>query len=125
MAWVGAEERKQILNETLAEGFHYLGPRIECHGQEDVTRNLEAFQQRQTGGSFVLLDILGHHNVAMISWQLIKKTARPPIEATMSHSSIKRASSRTSEVSSLSDPTETAVEKNQAPWPNHPRQRGK
>jgi hypothetical protein len=75
MAWgpVGAEERKQILNETLAEGFHYLDPRIECHGQDEVTRNLEAFQQRQPGGGFVLRDILAHHNVAMVSWQLIKK----------------------------------------------------
>lgn len=33
----------------------------------DVIRNLEAFQQRQPGGSFALKSILPHHDVALVN----------------------------------------------------------
>ncbi len=70
-AWSPANdaERKQILEDTLSPDFFYIDPRIECRGQKKVTSNLEAFQQRQPGGSFVLQSMLPHHYVALLNWQ--------------------------------------------------------
>lgn len=74
-AWspVSDAERKQLLHDSLAQDFSYIDPRIECHGQKEVVTNLEAFQQRQPGGSFALRSILPHHDVALVNWQLIKQ----------------------------------------------------
>lgn len=73
-AWspITEAERKQLLQNSLTPNFSYIDPRIECHGHADVIRNLEAFQQRQPGGSFALKSILPHHDVALVNWQLIK-----------------------------------------------------
>lgn len=74
-AWspVSDAERKQLLQDSLTPDFSYVDPRIECHGQQEVIHNLEAFQQRQPGGSFALRSMLPHHEVALVNWQLIKK----------------------------------------------------
>jgi hypothetical protein len=37
-----------------------------------MMKNLEAFQERTPGGSFALRDILPHHDVALVNWQLVK-----------------------------------------------------
>ena len=73
-AWsaVSDAERETLLSQSLANYFHYIDPRIECHGQQDVIQNLEAFQQRQPGGRFALKSILTHHDTALVNWQLIK-----------------------------------------------------
>ncbi len=74
-AWspVSDAERKQVLEHSLSPDFFYVDPMIECHGQKELIVNLEAYQQRQPGGSFVLRSFLPHHDVALVNWQLIKK----------------------------------------------------
>ncbi len=73
-AWAAKDnvERRHILEGVIEPEFGYSDPRITCHGRDEMAGNLDAFQQRQPGGCFVLRDILGHHDFAMVSWQLIK-----------------------------------------------------
>ena len=74
-AWspVSDRERKDLLTRSLAVDYHYIDPRIECRGHAEVIQNLEAFQQRQPGGSFALKSILTHHNILLVNWQLMKR----------------------------------------------------
>jgi hypothetical protein len=65
-------DRNRILNEVLSADFTYLDPRISCRTHAEVAANVKAFQERQPGGSFALRDILTHHDVAMVNWQLIQ-----------------------------------------------------
>lgn len=73
-AWATVDnaERRRILDSVLAPAFVYSDPRITCRGPEEMAGNLDAFQQRQPGGSFVVRGILTHHDFAMLTWQLIK-----------------------------------------------------
>jgi hypothetical protein len=73
-AWAAESdpERRSFLSQAVTADFTYFDPRIVCEGQEQMMKNLEAFQERTPGGSFALRDILPHHDVALVNWQLVK-----------------------------------------------------
>ncbi len=67
------EERKGLLSQCLLADFGYVDPRIECHGYGEITKLMEAFQERQPGGRFALRSIFAHHGTALVNWQLVTR----------------------------------------------------
>ncbi len=70
---VSDTERRDLLTLSLTPDFFYVDPRIECRGHEDIVKLMEAFQQREPGGSFALKSMLTHHDAALVNWQWIQR----------------------------------------------------
>jgi hypothetical protein len=72
-AWsaISDHERREILHRVLATDAVYRIPRMEGKGHQIVIDDMNEFQAKMPGGKFALHSTSGHHNVALMEWQLI------------------------------------------------------
>lgn len=80
-AWapITAEERSNILESVLEKDIHYRIPRMEGTGHSIVIEDINDFQTKYPGGKFSLYSVSGHHDVALMEWQLILPDGTPSV----------------------------------------------
>jgi hypothetical protein len=69
---ISAAEREQIATAVLAPEVRYATPRHESGGRHTIIGDEAAFQERFPGGHFAIGDVSAHHDVALLTWVLVK-----------------------------------------------------
>lgn len=69
-AWsdVGVEERKRLLQNSVAVSCVYTDPIAQCHGHAELIAHIEGFQKGLPGGRFETEAFIMHHDHALIGW---------------------------------------------------------
>lgn len=66
------EQRIRITAEVVAEDVQYSTSRHESGSRQTVMEDMAAFQDKFPGGHFDVGDVSSHHDVALLSWVLVK-----------------------------------------------------
>lgn len=71
-AWedISSDERRSLLESSVAEDGVYTDPMNECGNREELIAVVEQFQQQSPGASFTNNIFLDHHAQAMANWTL-------------------------------------------------------
>lgn len=69
---ISKEEREKIASEIMVENIEYTTPRHESGDRYTVIKDMEAFQARLPGGHVEIRDVSAHHDVALLTWDLIQ-----------------------------------------------------
>ena len=71
-AWsaIGAAERKELLQGSVAADALYTDPTSECHGLQELTAKIEQSQEKTPGASFENTKFLSHHQQGLSSWTM-------------------------------------------------------
>ncbi len=69
---VSKEEREKIASEIMVENVDYRTPRHESGDRYTAIKDMEAFQARLPGGHVEIRDVSAHHDVALVTWDLIQ-----------------------------------------------------
>jgi len=69
---ISADERTKILSEVIADTVQYTTPRHETGTRQTVIEDAATFQQKFPGGHFDIGDVSAHHDVALLTWVLVK-----------------------------------------------------
>lgn len=69
---VSKEERERIASEVMIEDVAYTTPRHESGDRHTAIKDMEAFQARLPGGHVEIRDVSSHHDVALVTWDLIQ-----------------------------------------------------
>jgi hypothetical protein len=64
-------EREKIVSAIIDENIDYRTPRHEQGNRYTVIKDMEAFQKRLPGGHVEIRDVSAHHDVALVTWDLI------------------------------------------------------
>jgi len=65
-------EREQLTAAVVAADAHYKTRNHETGGRATMIADMAAFQQRFPGGHFAIGDVATHHDVALLTWILVK-----------------------------------------------------
>ncbi len=70
VAWsaVGADERRRVLDETVAPGIAYFDAMARLDGRDALAAHLAGFQQRRPDHRFALARYLQHGDAALANW---------------------------------------------------------
>jgi len=74
-AWntVSIDERLKISNEVLSENIEYQTARHDLStGRSTVIEDMATFHRNFPGGHLEIGDVSSHHNVALLTWVIIK-----------------------------------------------------
>jgi ketosteroid isomerase-like protein len=69
---VGPEERARLAAAVIADDAHYATRNHASGGRDTMIADMAAFQQRFPGGHFEIGDVSSHHDVALLTWVLVK-----------------------------------------------------
>lgn len=69
---ISKKERERITSEIMIENVEYTTPRHETGDRYTVIKDMEAFQARLPGGHVEIRDVSAHHDVALVTWDLIQ-----------------------------------------------------
>lgn len=69
---ISKEAREKIASEIMVENVDYTTPRHETGDRNTAIKDMEAFQKRVPGGHFEIRDVSAHHDVALVTWDLIQ-----------------------------------------------------
>ena len=69
---ISKKEREKISSEIMVENVEYTTPRHESGDRYTAIKDMEAFQARVPGGHFEIRDVSAHHDVALVTWDLIQ-----------------------------------------------------
>ncbi len=69
---ISKNEREKIASEIMVENVDYTTPRHETGDRNTAIKDMEAFQARVPGGHFEIRDVSAHHDVALVTWDLIQ-----------------------------------------------------
>ena len=68
---ISAEERRRIVEESLAADLSYITPNHAAGSRETAIADMVAFQTKFPGGRFDIGDVSAHHDVALLTWILV------------------------------------------------------
>jgi hypothetical protein len=66
------EQRTKIAAEVIAETASYATPLHAVGGRQTIIEDERAFQKKFPGGHFDIGDVSAHHDVALLTWVLVK-----------------------------------------------------
>lgn len=69
---VSKEEREKIASEIMVENADYRTPRHESGDRHTAIEDMESYQARFPGGHVEIRDVTAHHDVALVTWDLIQ-----------------------------------------------------
>jgi hypothetical protein len=69
---VSEEQRRKSTSEAVADDAQYVTPQHESGGRQTMIDDMAAFQKRVPGGRFDIGDVSAHHDVALLTWLLVK-----------------------------------------------------
>ena len=69
---ISDDERAKITAEILDEHIQYITPRHEIGGRATAIEDMKAFQKKFPGGHFEVRDVSAHHNVALLTWDIMQ-----------------------------------------------------
>lgn len=69
---ISGDERAKIAAEVIAPNVRYSTPQHESGGRQTIIEDMAAFQQKFPGGRFEIGDVSAHHEVAVLTWVLVK-----------------------------------------------------
>ncbi len=69
---ISKKEREKIASEIMVENVEYTTPRHKTGDRNTVIKDMEAFQARLPGGHVEIRDVSAHHDVALVTWDLIQ-----------------------------------------------------
>ena len=65
-------QRAKIVDEITSPDIGYRTPNHESVGRATVTEHMAGFQAKFPGGRFDVGDVSAHHDVALLTWILVK-----------------------------------------------------
>ncbi len=68
---VDAEERQQMLQESVAPSCVYVDPDGQDQGHAGLTGRMEQFQRNFPGATIEIEKFAGHHDYALIHWRAL------------------------------------------------------
>ena len=73
-AWkpISDEQRLALATDIIAEDAHYSTPILQAGGRSSMIERMSAFQKQFPGGHFEIGDVSAHHDVALLTWILVK-----------------------------------------------------
>lgn len=69
---VSADERTAIANRVIAATATYATPNHAAADRATMIADMAAFQAKFPGGHFDIGDVSAHHDVALLTWILVK-----------------------------------------------------
>lgn len=69
---ISKEEREKIASEIMVENVDYRTPRHESGDRHTAIEDMESYQARFPGGHVEIRDVTTHHDVALVTWDLIQ-----------------------------------------------------
>ena len=69
---VSKKEREKIASQVMGENIAYTTPRHDSGNRSTAIEDMEAFQEKFPGGHFEARDVSAHHDVALLTWDLIQ-----------------------------------------------------
>jgi hypothetical protein len=69
---ISKEEREKIASEIMVENVDYTTPRHETGDRYTAIKDMEAFQARLPGGHVEIRNVSAHHDMALVTWDLIQ-----------------------------------------------------
>lgn len=95
-------ERAAIAAEVIAADAHYATPRLASGGRQAIIDAMAAFQDKFPGGHFDIGDVSAHHDVALLTWVLVKADGT---EFARGHDQIRVSAGRIVDVITFAPPT--------------------
>ena len=71
-AWsdISAEERKELLRDSVSANCVYADPTAECRGIDELISKIEDSQKQYPGASFENTKFLDHHDQGLSNWTM-------------------------------------------------------
>lgn len=79
-AWadIGNDERRALLEKSVARACAYADPAGEANGLEELIVYIGKFQQQFAGAYFENDDFSSHHGQAIAAWRRLDRKGSPP-----------------------------------------------